>query len=120
MSSFANTPTPPYYAVIFTSKKSQKDLGYSKMAKELKEILSGFDGFLGAESLRRDDGFGVTISYWDSLESIKRWKNNPKHLEAQEKGKKIWYQEYKIRIAKVKREYGFESKKREIGRKKSL
>jgi heme-degrading monooxygenase HmoA len=107
MSDFAKTPEPPYYAVIFTSLKIQDDLGYKDMAEEMLNILEDFDGFLGAESFRGEDGFGVTISFWESLEALNLWKSDPKHKEAQKLGREIWYKKYKIRIAKVERDYSF-------------
>jgi heme-degrading monooxygenase HmoA len=105
MNSFANTPKPPYYAVIFTSVKISEDMGYSKMSKRMLELLSRQEGFLGFESAREE--LGITVSYWDSLDSIKKWKSNLEHKEAQRKGREIWYKEYKIRIAKVERDYDF-------------
>ena len=105
---FANTPKPPYYAVIFTSLKSNDDNGYEEMAKRMVELVSNQDGFLGYESLRDKNGFGITVSYWRDLESINKWKSNLEHLKAQQKGKEVWYKKYKIRIAKIEKEYGFE------------
>jgi len=105
---FANTFKPPYYAVIFSSLKELDNLGYEEMAKRMVELVENQDGFLGAESLRDSSGFGITVSYWKDLESIKKWKSNLEHLEAQQRGKELWYKKYKIRVAKVEREYGFE------------
>jgi len=104
---FANTPKPPYYAVIFSSLKSE-DNGYGEMAKRMVELVKNQDGFLGYESLRDENGFGITVSYWRDLESINKWKSNLEHLKAQQKGRELWYKKYKIRVAKVEREYGFE------------
>ena len=105
---FANTPKPPYYAVIFSSLKELDNLGYEDMAKKMVELVNNQEGFLGAESLRDSSGFGITVSYWRDLESINKWKSNLEHLKAQQKGKELWYKKYKIRIAKVEKEYSFE------------
>ena len=105
---FVNTPKPPYYAVIFSSLKELNDLGYEEVAKEMVELVSNQNGFLGAESLRDSNGFGITISYWKDLESIKKWKNNLEHIKARQKGKELWYKRYKIRVAIVERDYEFE------------
>lgn len=102
----STTPSPPYYAVIFTSFRTEADNGYSAMANAMEALAMKQPGYLGHESVR--DGMGITISYWDSLESIQRWKANEAHLVAQSKGKSDWYQSYKVRICKVEREYGFE------------
>lgn len=101
----ANTPTPPYFAVIFTSIRSLGDNGYSVMAKRMVDLASQQAGFLGVESARED--VGITVSYWRDLESIKKWKANVEHLEAQKKGREFWYNRFKVRIARVERDYGF-------------
>ena len=102
----ASTPKPPYYAVIFTSIKNLEDNGYGKMADKMVDLVSKQEGFLGFESAR-DSSFGITVSYWRDLDSIKKWKNNLEHQEAQKMGKEVWYKNYKIRIAKVERDYKF-------------
>jgi len=102
---FANTPKPPYYAVIFTSTRTQDDKGYGAMADKMLKLASSYDGFLGAESAREE--VGITVSYWKDLESISKWKANIEHLEAQKLGRELWYKSYKTRIAKVERDYEF-------------
>jgi heme-degrading monooxygenase HmoA len=103
----SNTPQPPYYAVIFTSEKTEIDIeGYAKMASQMETLAVKQDGFLGLESARNN--VGITVSYWKDLDSIKKWKQNTDHLFAQEKGKKDWYKVYTTRIAKVEHQYSFE------------
>ena len=104
MSLIASTPNPPYYAVIFTSLRTDGDNGYGEMADRMNELAAQQPGFLGIESVR--DGLGITVSYWDSLEAIKHWKANLEHQEAQKSGRERWYSTFRIRIAKVEREYG--------------
>ncbi len=99
----ANTPSTPYYAVIFTSIRTEGDNGYSEMAGRMVELAKKQPGFLGVESARNE--VGITVSYWQDLESIKRWRENAEHLIAIEKGKQEWYENYKVRIAKVERDY---------------
>ncbi len=101
----SNTPNPPYYAVIFTSIRTDGDNGYSEMSEKMQALVKKQPGFLGFESARNE--IGITVSYWKDLESIRRWKNNLEHLEAQQKGKKLWYKSYKTRIARVDRDYDF-------------
>ncbi len=105
------TPKPPYYAVIFTSVRTEGDNGYSDMSEKMVELASKQPGFLGMESARED--VGITVSYWEDLESIKVWKRNLEHLAAQKQGKEVWYHSYKTRIARVERDYGFD---REVNR----
>ncbi|WP_321495224.1 antibiotic biosynthesis monooxygenase [uncultured Desulfobacter sp.] len=104
MSRIAKTPKPPYYAVIFTSLRTEGDNGYGEMAAEMVELASKQPGFLGVESARED--IGITISYWTDLESIKSWKENIKHKEAQKLGGQQWYLSFKTRISKVEKDYG--------------
>ena len=94
-----------YYAVIFTSTRTEVEAGYAEMAIKMMELAKAQPGYIGMESARSE--IGITVSYWESLEAIKNWKANMEHLEAQEKGKTTWYKNYKVRIAKVEREYEF-------------
>jgi heme-degrading monooxygenase HmoA len=101
----ASTPAPPYYAVIFTSLMKNHDDAYAQIAARMVNLAEEQKGFLGMDTAR--SGVGITVSYWKDLESIRNWKKHEEHLAAQEKGKRHWYQCYKVRICKVEREYGF-------------
>lgn len=105
MSQIADTPTTPYYAVIFTSVRTEVEDGYDAMAEKMLELATSQPGFLGAEFAR--ETLGVTVSYWTDLESIKNWKAVADHREAQKLGREQWYASYKTRISKVERDYGF-------------
>ncbi len=72
----------------------------------MEELAQKQPGFLGLESERNE--IGITVSYWESLDAVKAWKNNLDHREAQLLGRKKWYKSYKVRIAKVEWEYDFE------------
>ncbi|ULT59245.1 antibiotic biosynthesis monooxygenase [Neobacillus drentensis] len=100
-------PQPPYYAVIFTSGRTDGDKGYGKMSKTMEELALIQPGFIGMESAR-DSQLGITVSYWESVEAIEAWKNHAVHRLAQQKGKEEWYQNYTVRISKVERAYSFE------------
>jgi len=100
---FANTPAPPYYAVIFTSLRTEGDQGYGAMAERMVALAAQQPGFLGAESVR--DGLGITVSYWADLESIAAWKQQAEHLQAQRLGRERWYADFRVRIARVERDY---------------
>jgi len=102
----ANTPKPPYYAVIFTSLRTEIEDGYSNVADRMVELAKVQDGFLGIEFARNE--LGITVSYWRDLVSIKKWKENTDHSIARDKGRKDWYSAFKTRIAKVERDYSFE------------
>lgn len=101
----ANTPKPPYYAVIFTSIRTPGDNGYDAMSARMLELAAQQPGYLGVESAR--DGLGITVSYWQSLDAIAAWKRHAEHLIAQETGRTTWYTAYTTRICKVERDYSF-------------
>lgn len=100
----ADTPNPPYYAVIFSSTLNKNLSGYDEMAGLMVELAKNQAGFLGIESARNE--IGITVSYWNDLASIRLWKKNTDHQIAQKKGREDWYAAYKVRIAKVERDYG--------------
>ena len=102
----AKTPKPPYYAVIFTSLRTEGDRGYAHMVERIVELASQQPGFLGVESARTTDGLGITVSYWSSEEAIAAWKAHTEHRVAQETGQRVWYSDYHLRVAKVERDYG--------------
>lgn len=103
----AHTPEAPYYAVIFSSIRTNNEKGYAEMAERMTSLAREQEGFLGVESARNE--LGITVSYWKDLESIKRWKAHSEHIIAQEKGKSDWYKFYKTRIAVVEKEYEFKN-----------
>ena len=102
----AETPEPPYYAVIISSLRSEGDRGYAEMAQRMVALAAGQPGFLGVESARGADGLGITVSYWANEEAIAAWKAHAEHQPAQEAGKRTWYDDYRVRVAKVVRAYG--------------
>lgn len=102
----ANTPKPPYYAVIFSSLRTEGDNGYGEMASRMVELAQQQPGFLGYESAR--DGVGITVSYWESEEAIRNWHANAEHRMAQERGFKAWYSAFRLRVAKVERDASFQ------------
>ena len=101
----ATTPATPYFAVIFTSIRTEGDHGYGKMSDAMAASAAAQPGFLGVESAREE--LGITVSYWASLEAISAWKEDAAHLMAQQLGREIWYSAYKIRICRVDRDYEF-------------
>jgi heme-degrading monooxygenase HmoA len=103
------TYSPPYYAVIFSSQRAgggQDDDGYAATAERMLELAANQDGFLGVETARGADGFGITVSYWRDEASIARWKADAEHVLAQQMGRERWYESYQLRVAEVERAYG--------------
>jgi heme-degrading monooxygenase HmoA len=103
----AATPEPPYFAVIFTSRRSTADdAAYGVMAQRMVDLGSRYDGFLGIESARGADGLGITVSYWRDEAAILAWKRDTEHEKAQRAGQRTWYDDYQVRVARVERAYG--------------
>ena len=100
MSEVVKTPEPPYYAVIFTSPRTEGDNGYGETADRMVILASRQPGFLGVESA--SESVGITVSYRSDLASIKLWKQNTEHVMARKQGREIWYREIKTRICKMK------------------
>ncbi len=103
----ADTPRPPYWAVIFSSLRTDIAEGYGEMAQAMVDLAAKQPGFLGVEGVR--EGLGITVSYWADLDSIAAWKADMKHLAAQKAGREKWYSAYKTRIARVERDYDMQT-----------
>jgi heme-degrading monooxygenase HmoA len=104
---FAKTPKPPYYAAILSAQRTEGDHGHDATAARMHELVEQQPGFLGAESTGGNDGFGITVAYFDSEESIRRWHQQMEHTAAREKGRTTWYSHYEVRVARVERAYNF-------------
>ena len=109
MNSLAQTPKPPYYAVVFTSQRTDHDHnGYTEMSDRMFALAAQQPGYLGVETVHSEDGFGMTVSYWESLDAIRNWRAQAEHKIAQAQGRAKWYENYKLRICLVETEYSFE------------
>ena len=104
--SVAQTPEPPYTAVIFTSVRTDGDHGYGAMSEAMGALAAQQPGYLGLESAR--EGIGITVAYFRDEASARAWKTVAEHREAQRLGREQWYEGYRLRIATVTREYGWE------------
>ena len=101
----AETPEPPYTAVIFTSSRTPGDQGYARMLQRMEALVAEQPGYLGMESVKDGDA-GITVSYWRDEAAAIAWKQVAEHLVAQERGKYVWYADYRVRVATVARDYG--------------
>ena len=109
MNRLAQTPKPPYYAVVFSSQRTDADDGgYAEMSDRMFALAAQQPGYLGVEAVHSEDGLGMTVSYWESLDSIRNWRAQAEHKIAQAQGRTTWYEQYKIRICLVEKEYNFE------------
>jgi len=100
----AQAPSPPYTAVIFTSVRTPGDNGYAATAAAMNDLARQQPGFLGVESAR--DGIEITVSYWVDDQAAQAWKYVAQHVLVQRKGRQVWYEDYRVRVATVERDYG--------------
>ena len=97
-----------YYAVIFTSLRTEGDQGYAEAAERMLALVQEQPGFLGVESARGEDGLGITVSYWSDEAAILAWKQHPEHSAIRERGRSTWYTQCQRRVCKVERDYAFQ------------
>jgi len=100
-------PEPPYYAVIFISRRTAGENGYGAAADRMVRLAAEMPGFLGIESVRDEGGVGITVSYWQDEAAIAAWKAHAEHTAVREQGRANWYEEFEVRVAKVERAYGW-------------
>lgn len=106
---FARTPAPPYYAVIFSSRRRGDDGdGYAEAAARMEELVRAQPGFLGAESARDGEGFGITVAYFDGEDAIRAWREHAEHAHTRQRGRDDWYKSFSVRVARVERGYDWE------------
>ncbi|HET6877846.1 MAG TPA: antibiotic biosynthesis monooxygenase [Jatrophihabitans sp.] len=105
---FASTPAPPYTAVIFTSLRATAHEAdeYAETAHRMEQLAAEQPGYLGIESCRDPvSGLGITVSYWASDAAARAWKRVAEHRQAQHRGRSEWYRRYRVRVARVERDY---------------
>ncbi len=97
-----------YWAVIFTSKRLPgDDYEYDRVAGRMETLAASIPGYLGIEAVRGAEGVGITVSYWESEDSIAAWRDHPEHLDAKSRGRRDWYEWYELRVARVDRARSF-------------
>ena len=95
------------WAVIFTSRL-RGDEGYGAIGDRMEDLARIQPGYLGHDSVRGEDGTGITVSYWASEEAVKTWRANAEHLAAQIMGRQRYYEWFRLDVCRVERTYGFE------------
>lgn len=95
------------YVVIFKAEISQFDKEYDRMAARMRELAISEYGCLEFVATTEENR-EVALSYWDSAEQIKAWRDNAEHELAQQKGQDQWYKHYTVEVAQIERAYGRE------------
>ncbi len=95
-------------AVIFTSTRTTShDAEYEHMAARMEELARRQPGFLDIVSVRDPQSRrGITVAYFIDEASVRAWREHPEHLEAQRRGIQDFYEEYRVSVTLVEREYG--------------
>ncbi len=102
----AETPDPPYWAVIFSNRRNeQPGDDYDETATRMVALAARQPGFLGVEEARA--AIGITVSYWADEASIAAWRRDADHAFAQYEGRARWYDAYELRVARVERVHSF-------------
>lgn len=105
---FARTPRPPYYAVIFTSRRTSGDPGYHMAAARMADLAAQRRGDPGVEPVRDAPGVGMTVPYRGGADALAlaHRRRGIEHAAARERGRNGWYGHYELRVAKAERAYG--------------
>jgi heme-degrading monooxygenase HmoA len=93
-------------AVIFvTQRTSDDDKGYFAAADIMDRLAAQQTGYVGIDSVRREDGFGITVSYWTDETAAKAWRDHPEHATIRETGRGRWYAHYSLHVTRIDRSY---------------
>jgi heme-degrading monooxygenase HmoA len=98
---------PPYYAVVFTTVRTQDQSGYRETNARMEELVKNVPGYLGLDHAQNPGGLGITVAYFRDADALTEWRNNLEHRAAQQRGRAEWYQSYSLHVAKVERSSGF-------------
>jgi heme-degrading monooxygenase HmoA len=105
-------PEPPYYAVIFTSRRrTGGDNDYEATAERMVRLAPEQPGFLGVDSVHEGPEAGITVSYWRDEDSIASWRRHAEHSLARRSGRQRWYEAFEVQVARVERSYTFQRPK---------
>ncbi|NIJ30053.1 heme-degrading monooxygenase HmoA [Sphingomonas insulae] len=95
-------------AVIFCSTRTTADAaGYDAAARIMDALAAVQPGYRGIDSARGADGAGITISYWANEAAAIGWRDHPDHAAIRERGRAVWYDDYRVTICTVARAYGW-------------
>ena len=94
--------------MIFSSRHASEQPDYAAVAERMETLAQSMPGFQGVESARGADGFGITVSYWDSLAHIAAWRAEEEHAQAQQQGRDRFYATYELCVARVERHTTFD------------
>ncbi len=96
-------------AVIFVAQRTGADAdGYARAAAAMDALSALQPGYIGMDSVRSDDGLGITVSYWESDAAAKAWRDHPDHAGIRDAGRDRWYSDYSLHVGNITRSYDWE------------
>ena len=98
---------PPYYAVVFTTVRTDDQTGYRETNARMEELVRQVPGYLGMDHAQNPGGLGITVAYFRDADALTRWRTDLEHRAAQKRGRADWYESYTLHVAKVERSSGF-------------
>jgi heme-degrading monooxygenase HmoA len=107
VNNLAKPADEPCYAVIFSNQRANEQSDYDATAERMVTLAQTIPGYLSHVSARDADGFGITVSYWSSLEAIAQFRAHAEHAQAQRSGRERYYASYDLRVARVQRQRTF-------------
>ncbi len=100
------TYPPGTIAVIFVAQRTgDDDAGYYAAAAQMDALAAQQSGYAGIDSVRREDGLGITVSYWADEAAAKAWRDHPEHAAIRDSGRARWYSHYSLHVAQIGRSY---------------
>ncbi len=94
--------------LFFSRLTEQAGEDYYRMDEELSELVKDAPGFLGVKSFAAEDGERLTVVWWKDEETLRQWRELPRHRVAQNAGRERWYQRYRMEIARIQRRTAFD------------
>ena len=80
---------------------------YNEWAPRMSALAKTMPGYISHKVFVAEDGERLTLVEFEDDKTQRDWRMNAQHVEAQKKGRKDFYQEYKLQICKVERESSF-------------
>ncbi|MFM9271429.1 antibiotic biosynthesis monooxygenase family protein [Halomonas elongata] len=100
-------------AVIFEAQpRPDQRQRYLDIAAELKPLLEGVDGFISIERFQSlaDADRLLSLSFWRDEQAVIEWRRLEAHRAAQQAGRRSVFADYRLRIARVERDYGMDDR----------